>query len=385
MNPFIIAGKIPPSCFCDRKEERESIIRGVNNGNNIVMVASRRIGKTGLINFCFEDERIKNRFTTIFIDILHTTSLQEFVYEFGRRVFDSLSTKGGKMIKLLIATLKSINASFGIDPSGKVTLNLRLGEVVSPEYTLEEIFKCLELAETPCLVAIDEFQQITAYQNKGTEALLRSFIQRTEKTRFIFSGSQRHIMNDMFCASSRPFYMSAEMMNVAPIAPKIYADFVVEKFMIYGKHIEEETVNAAYQLFEGNTYCNQRLFHEAFIETEETCTPTILLDTFLTILQAANHQYSELLTRLTEQQKEVLYAIAEEGKVQSITSGKFIRKHHLRSASSVQAALRKLLEHDMVTHLDNLYFLSDKMMELWIRNKNGDNTLIHAFTPIATM
>ena len=53
-NPFIITGKIKPEYFCDREVEAERIIRKVTSGENIVLMAARRVGKSKLIDFCLD-------------------------------------------------------------------------------------------------------------------------------------------------------------------------------------------------------------------------------------------------------------------------------------------------------------------------------------------
>ena len=58
-NPFITSGYISPAYFCDRKKESEILIREVTNGNNIAIISTRRMGKTGLIQHCFQ-KRFKN-------------------------------------------------------------------------------------------------------------------------------------------------------------------------------------------------------------------------------------------------------------------------------------------------------------------------------------
>ena len=147
-NPFVLVGKIKPAYFCDRKEESERMVRQVTNGANVVLISPRRLGKTGLIDFCFEKPQIKQHYQTIFIDILRTSSLNEFTYLLGRSVFDTLGRRSQKMMKRIVATMRSLSGSFGYDPiNGMPTFDIRLGDITNPEYTLEEIFTCIEQAD----------------------------------------------------------------------------------------------------------------------------------------------------------------------------------------------------------------------------------------------
>lgn len=135
-NPFIITGYIKPEYFCDRKKEAERIITKVTNGENIVLMAARRVGKSKLIDFCLESPAIKDNFITISIDILRTSSINEFTYELGKAVFEQAAKRGAKMLKMVVNTLKSINGSFGYDPiSNTPTFNLSLGDISNPLYT----------------------------------------------------------------------------------------------------------------------------------------------------------------------------------------------------------------------------------------------------------
>ena len=148
------------------------------------LISERRLGKSKLIRFCYDREEISDRYYTFYVDILHTACFQEFTYEFGQAVFNRLRSRSRKMLQNFVQGLKSINAEFGFDPvSGLPTFSLGLGDISRPEYTLTEIFQCLEQADRPCIVTFDEFQQIGKYPEKNIEALLRSHIQHLSSSR----------------------------------------------------------------------------------------------------------------------------------------------------------------------------------------------------------
>ena len=141
-NPFIINGNIPSEYFCDRKEESKRLIQMLTNGENVCLMSPRRMGKSKLIQFCYDQEPLCSDYYCFYIDIFHTTSLREFTYTFGRQVFSTLKSKSQKMTLWFVQALKSLSADFGFDPStGMPTFSLSLGDVHNPEFTLEEIFK----------------------------------------------------------------------------------------------------------------------------------------------------------------------------------------------------------------------------------------------------
>jgi AAA+ ATPase superfamily predicted ATPase len=249
-NPFIIAGKIPTEFFCDRKEESERLIGCINNQENVVLISPRRVGKTGLIDFCFDKPVIKNQYITVTVDILHTTSFREFILSFGNAVYKKVAKRSERLLKLFASTLKSLSGSFGYDPiQNTPTFDIKLGDITSPEYTLEEIFDFLENAEQRCIVAIDEFQQIVYYPEKNIEAILRSYVQKAANANFIFAGSERRIMGEMFQSSKRPFFQSATLIPLEPIKLDLYTDFVLSHFKAVGKGVLPETVKKVYDGF----------------------------------------------------------------------------------------------------------------------------------------
>lgn len=368
-NPFIVTGKIDAEYFCDRVKEAERLVKSIVNGNNLVIISPRRMGKTGLIQFCYDKPQIADNYYTFFLDILHTSSLREFTYMLGRTIYDTLLPLNKKMATLFVQAIKSIGGRFGFDPvTNMPVFNVELGDIERPEYTLDEIFKYLANADKPCIVAIDEFQQICKYPEKNIEALLRSHIQKISNSNFIFAGSERHIMQEMFTSSARPFYHSADILELKAIPSDIYIPFVTGHFQKRSKQIQAEDVEWVYNLFKGHTYYIQRVFNESFASTAEgeECTRHTIEDAIDSMIASNDTIFREILSNIPEKQKSLLYAIAKEGDAEQITSAAFVKRHALMSASSVQAATKKLLDRDLITEINKVYTLTDKLFSMWI-------------------
>ena len=378
-NPFIISGRISDEYFCDRKDESRNLVKKIEGqASNILLMANRRIGKTGLIDYCYRRPEISEAFYTFYFDILHTSSLQEFVCEFGKEVYARLIPRGQQIIQSIALAIRSISPTFSFDPiSGLPNISLEVGNITNPEYTLDEILSWLEKADKPCIVAIDEFQRIGKYKDANAEALLRGKIQHLSNCHFIFSGSQPHLLSEMFHSSKRAFYNSTETIELGAIDIDRYREFAQYWFDKKGILLDNETFDSLYQYFEGNTFCVQRLLHESYdvLENGETCTVQILQMCLRDILSNNSSGYREMLSRLTTKQKAVMTAIALEGKAEKITSAAFIRKHKLESASMVQTALRVLKEDEWVSVHENKYVLSDQFLSLWLRQISGAEKL----------
>ena len=378
-NPFIVLGTIPDPYFCDREKETERLVRYLTNGQNVVLHAPRRIGKSKLIEHCFEQPAIKGKYYTIFVDILQTGNLQEFTYEFGKAVFEATASLGDKLMKQFAQTVQSLHTEYTIDPmTGFPKLSLSIGHIENAIYTIEEVFRFLEQADKPCIVAIDEFQRIADYPEKNVEAILRTHIQKMQNCKFVFAGSDRHLLGQMFQDYNRPFYNSAATITLEQIERSKYNAFATMHFEEYDKHISPEDVDRVYDLFDGNTFAMQKTLNIAFSLTEkkEWCTIDTIRQAIDEIIEENDFSYRTHLMSVGSSQKEVLYAIARSGKAMQITSAAFVGKYRLGSASSVQSAVRKLKADGWVAEYINqagqkYYQVNDYFLMLWIQKKYG--------------
>lgn len=368
-NPFVIGKYVSEAYFCDRVEETAFLKKQVDNGRNTAIIAPRRLGKTGLIQHFFAQPDIAKRYHTIFIDIYSTNSLSEFVYLFGKTIYNELKPLHTKWAERFFTTIKSLRPGFKLDSvTGEPVFDIGLGSIEQPQTTIDEIFAYLEAADKPCIVAIDEFQQITNYSEKNVEALLRTKIQQCKQTLFIFSGSRRHLMSQMFNSPSKPFYQSVITTDLKPLDKKIYTDFACRLFKEYGKAISKALVEQIYDDYEGVTWYTQMLLNELFALTEKggTCNAEYYSIAKRNVIQTQESSYKDTLANISAKQKPVLFAIAKEGEAINMTSAKFLKDNGLTSSSSVQSALRGLLEKDIITRTENGYRVYDYFFAEWL-------------------
>lgn len=370
-NPFVTKGYAGPEYFCDRVEETKRLVELTTNGNNIALISPRRVGKTDLIHHCFQQPELKEKYYTFHIDIYATASLRDFVNVFGQTILNELKPKGRVVWEGFLNILRSIRSEITYDINNFPTWSIGLGNIENPMVTLDEIFQYLGQADRPCIIAIDEFQQITRYaEAHNIEAMLRTYIQRCNNATFIFSGSKRHLMGEIFTSPSRPFYQSVLIMNLKPISVEKYTEFAKMQFDRYGKSIEDEAVVAVYERFDAVTSCLQRILNVLFLKTLPggKCTCDMVDDAINYILDMFSETYQDLLERIPEKQREVFIAIAKEGKAKAITGKTFIKKHHLQTSSVINAAVRGLLEKDFITVDKGVYTIYDPFFALWLRN-----------------
>lgn len=369
-NPFVVGKYLSDRYFCDRSEETEFLRKQMNNGRNVALISPRRLGKSGLIHHFFNQPDIKETYHVFFVDIYATSSLAEFVYVLGKEIYEKLKPTSTIWKEKFFQVIASLRVGFKLDPmTGMPGLDLGLGDIQSPQTTLDEIFDYLNESDKPCIVAIDEFQQIQDYAEKNIEALLRTKIQRCQTTQFIFAGSKRHVMSNMFNSPAKPFYQSAISMGLDAIPQETYADFAVQLFEEQNKTIDREVIQAVWNAYEGCTWFVQMMMNELFSLTPSGghCCAEMMADAKRNVILSQESSFKDLLTHIPPKQKIVLQAIAKEGIARNITSSKFIKKYNLNSASSVQAAVKLLLKSGILTpNDDDSYRIYDYFFSEWL-------------------
>lgn len=367
-NPFVTSGYEGPEYFCDREAETAKLTRLLTNGNNVVLMSPRRMGKTGLLFHVFQQTAIKEAYHTFVIDIYSTKNLNDLVAEMGKVILNTLQSRSKRAFEKFVRVVTSLRPGISFDSFGTPNWNVEVGNIQSANTTLDQIFEYINQSEIPCLIAIDEFQQISYYPEKNVEAILRTKIQRCSNACFVFSGSERHLLSEMFFSTSRPFYASTSTLNLERIDLTKYNDFANMHFERAGKHLETGVVKTIYNQFEGVTWYIQKVLNYLFSNTKEgeICQNDWIDATVDEIVKDNSPIYADLLYQLTAKQKELLMAINCEGKIKAVTGSKFIKKYHLSAASSVQTTVKSLMDRQLVTRHLGIYEVYDKLFGIWL-------------------
>ena len=368
-NPFLISGYHSPEFFCDREQETAKILDALSNGRNVTLIAPRRMGKTGLIRHAFYHLKEQQpEIVTLYMDIFSTQSLGDFVRLFANTVLGKLDSAPQKALSRISQFIRSCRPVFTYDEiTGvpKVTIDVAPAE---EENTLKEIFDYLASSEKRCYIAIDEFQQITEYDEKGVEALLRSYIQFLPNVNFIFAGSRKHVMQEMFTSSKRPFYQSTQVVTIDAIDKEKYAQFAIEHFTKHNTELPIDVFDAIYDKYNGHTWYMQAILNRLYGYNRNVDLELVAYATEQ-IIAEYSYSYADLLRSYTAGNVKLLKAIAQEGCVKEVLAGDFITKYKLRAASSVSSSLKKLLNNELVYLTDQGYIIYDRFMGEWLSNQ----------------
>ena len=369
-NPFVIGKYVDKDYFCDREKESEMLVHHIVNGRHVAIMSERRLGKTGLIEHVFANS-LPDGYEPFLIDIYTCKNLREMVYLLASEVFKKIARKQS-MLERLMRMVRSLKTTISYEVvTGFPEISFGLGEIQQPEVTLDEILGYLESSDAVCIVAIDEFQKIASFEEENVEALLRTKIQHLKKTQFIFAGSERHLLEGIFSNPAQPFYNSVVFMQLLPIEVGVYVKFCQQLFLKYEKSVSPALVERLYECFQGITWYLQLSMNEAFTMAERGgCVDEEAYDQILNhLVDSKRFTFEDRYASLTEKQKTVLMAIASEFPNQvTLTSQNFITRYNLKTSSSVQTAVKGLVEKGILSDNHGVRRPTDLLFMLWLKD-----------------
>jgi DNA-binding MarR family transcriptional regulator len=371
-NPFPVSGYHGTSLFCDRDAETKLLVSNALNGVNTTLLSERRMGKTGLIQHVFTSLK-KKKAQGIYIDIYATQSLRDFINQLATAILKVYPEKHslGKKFMLL---LKSFRPTLSFDPlSGSPEVSFDFAQARQYEQSLGGLFSFLEKQGSPCVLAIDEFQQVTFYPEKNIEALLRSHIQQLKNVHFIFSGSSQHLLSDMFGNTKRPFFSSTRSLYLGPIPADKYSTFISLKFSERKRQISPEAIAFILEWTRRHTYYTQALCNKLFAAGHKKTNLSIAQNTALELLRENEPVFFQYRSLLTPNQWQLLRAIAGEDKVYKPSAMSFMQKYALGTPANVQRSLEALLNKEMVYKQKDeegfYYRVYDCFLARWLEKK----------------
>lgn len=369
--PFPLVGYYGPAYFCDREIETETLINNIKGGQSTTLVAIRRIGKTGLIKHL--QYLLNEEFICIYADVLPTENSVDFLNTLATAILNSVPEKTGFGVKLwnFIKSLRPVITFDSLSGEPNVSFNIQAKEC---EHQIETLFAFLEKQEKQVVFAIDEFQQILNYPEQNMEAWLRTLIQQLQNIVFIFSGSQPHLMNEMFANPAKPFFRSTVFLQLEKINFDAYQKFIIQKFSESEKEISKQVVAEILDWTTIHTYFVQLLCNRVFVNSGETVTTETWQNEALKLLKEQQPVFLGYRDILTKEQWKLLKAIAHTGETYSLTSKDFIQKYSLGSSATVIRSINSLQKKSLIYNSYDsegkfFYSVYDVLFQRWIQNQ----------------
>jgi len=366
-NPFYFGNEVYDDDFCNRVQELKELQGDVVSGQNILLYAPRRFGKTSLLKKLKQSFSTSDEYKVIYIDLFSVSSIEEFIQKYFNLIAITFEDDSNKVVELFKNVLNiRPNINMTLNSNGDISYSLSIGKKEQIQ-TLEEVlglpFLYAKKFDKKVVVIFDEFQEI---EQLDFEKKLRSIIQtHSREVSYLFSGSKKSILTQMFNDKSRAFYKSVKHFHINKILLNDWILFIQTKFVKSDKSIDISYIKEVYDTTQGFPYYMQQIMATIWSDTKLSVNSDIVTNSLKLILEREYDLYSLIWTQLTPNQKNTLkYIIACDGL--SLYSNSNLSEISL-SVTTLKSTLEALIKKDICDKKNDQYYVIDPFMKYWLK------------------
>jgi AAA+ ATPase superfamily predicted ATPase len=369
-NPFVYGETVSGEHFCNRIREIKELVADIINCQNVIIFSPRRYGKTSLIKQVLRKVKAKG-ILTFYIDLYPAINKRKFIEIYAgaissgipggvRQVVKKIKEYLPRIIPKLVMEEQSVHFEFEFDRISNISPHI--------DDLLVAAKKVADQKKKTAVVVFDEFQEIANFDDDEIERKMRSVFQNHRNVSYIFMGSKTHLMRDIFNNPNRPFYKSGKHFPLDKIDSKELSLFAKKKFSDQAIAIGNNELNNILNNTECHPYYFQMLCHVLW----EICMDSRMIteadidEAFNILISRESSVYVAIWEELTIKQKNLMVALAKE-EYPEVFSKKFLETYGLGPSSSIQKALKKLLNKELVRQENGSYVIYDLFFRKWIR------------------
>ena len=365
-NPFVYGKRVSGHAFFDRARIKSDIRNVLDGGSNVLLYGPRRYGKSSLMGEVLAEIRAEGGFCAE-LNMMDIASLEDFITRFARVVYRELAPVSGAL-NLVAGFLKRMSPAVGLDEEGRPELRISFSAGMA---TIDNLREVLMLPERLCgekrriVIAIDEFQEVSELGlGAQFERTMRSVIEKQEHVTYVFLGSKTHMLERMFASKSRPFYNSAQKFLLLRPPADESAAFLVDRFASSSIRLDRRLAEKMVQLVDNVPYYLQALgswtFNSVRGRDAAKVSEADVNDGFESLYAAERILLEDAFRSRPESQRLLMRAIALEPT--SRFDEAYRERHELRSTSTVNTALRRLIADSTIENTNSGYRLGDPLL-----------------------
>lgn len=356
------------AAFCNRVQERTRLINNIKHIKHTVLMAPRRYGKTSLIRQVI----LENNCIYVWVDFLSVTSKEEIEEKLLKASKDLLLKLATELKKIQLQArnlIQSMSPELNLSAMGQsLSLQLNSDNSVSIDELLVKLDEYAQKVDKTAVLVFDEFQQISQIQqSEAVEALIRHAVERSKALTYVFSGSNRHILGEMFSRHDRPLYRLCQVMPIDRIATDDYKLFLNKAALNrWGTDLSNDVFQTIMDLSAAHPFYVNALCSEVWMEEVAPITKDSVEKTWSWYVDTHKSVIIADVIALPLNQRKIITTLAHANTAEPYGS-EFCMRIKL-SASSIRQAMETLLRKDMV-YIDphGRYSLLDPAIEYYIK------------------
>jgi len=376
-NPFVYGEVVPASAFVGREAELDRLAGDLAAGQKVFLISPRRFGKSSLIHHAFRT-LARRRIRTLELTVSSFSSYLAFLEGYAQALA-RLEREAARTRSWLRDVFRGAQPELGHDPAGPggpggltvrfpgVRTAADVSRLAEDVFTLPQ--RIAEGDGRRLAIALDEFQEVAAFDGGTVEQALRAAAQHQRQVGYVFAGSEPSLMERML-GPRRPFYKAGPVMRLGRIPAPILAGFVEHRMRRSGLVPEPGLGEAVVDLAANLPYDVQRLAHETWDDVRAAARRRVQLEDLHRTLRRllAEHRllFEGVWQRLTLPQRATLRAVVVEHG-EALLSADVRARYRLGGASSVQSSLAALRRTDLIDRDDDgRYLVVDSLFREWV-------------------
>jgi len=374
-NPFLFGTLALDESFADRQREIAELAADIRNGQDVVVFAPRRYGKSSLISAAAQ-VLAKDKVLIADVDLMTTPSKERFAAALASSIYEHIASPLERVWDKATAPFRRLRVqpAMSLDPeTGAVAFSFAAArEPADVDATIEGLLRLpaeLEPARGRRIALVfDEFQEIVEI-DPDLPKLMRAIFQRQPEISHVYLGSKRHVMQRIFNDANEPFWRSAKAIELDLIPAEEFSGFIAGRFRATGREVEPATVARLLALTGGHPHATQEISYFLWEQTPvgASASPQRLEAALDAVLRAEHSHFSLLWEEAAKAQRLVLQALAREPG--HPLSKPYRDRHGLPSAATVQKALRALEQREVVAGERGAYRIAEPFLADWLRRQ----------------
>ncbi|WP_200359225.1 AAA family ATPase [Pelagicoccus mobilis] len=360
-NPFQYSGVVEDAAYLPRAEIEKQLLEYAKSRQNLLVQGPRRVGKTSVVTNTFETLQRKKKCYFLKADFFGVSSLKG-VRDILARALEQLPLTAQLRRKLSAQVGKITGMSafgFGVNWRG-----------TQREQMVEDILAMFaEINQSrPLVVFFDEFQSLLDMPI-ADEVLgrLRSEIQRQPNVFYIFAGSDRLRLREIFFVENGPFLKSAALLEVGLIERETFIPWLEDRFAEGKRKVDTAVWAPLFDLANDVPGDVQQFCHALWVKSDRggRIDARLAEDALNYLVNMQESAFLDFWNFLSENQRKLLRGVAtmpEEGH----TSKGFLERVQLSSSSASSKAMDAMLTRGALWKVGNRFAFSNPVMKLWI-------------------
>jgi len=378
-NPFTFGDLALDEAFTDRDDELRELVADMRNGQNVLVYAPRRYGKSSLVLRAAQ-EAMRRKALVGYCDLMKTPTKERLAAALAKTIYADIASPVGRAFERAADLFRSLRVqpTIEVDPSdGSLRFSFRVGRRRSDiDDTIERLLELLgELAaerKRRVVIVFDEFQEIISLDRRFPN-LMRAVFQAQPEVSHVYLGSKRHLLERIFNDRNEPFWRSAKQLEIGPIAPAAFAPFLRDRFAGSGKGTAADGLERLLEVTGGHPYGTQELAYFTWELTPAKVEASVstVEEALALVVRSEHNHFAQIWDDAPYPQRLVLLALAEEP-TRSIYAAGYHERHELPATPTLQTALNALIRKELVGRGDaREYRIIEPFLAEWLEREQS--------------